>query len=70
MERYPQESVIKAGYKTFIFLAFYFKKGEKTKALSDMTHFFSSFISELRSSVENVTVIKVSNNTFFIIAQN
>ena len=70
MERYPQESVMKAGYKTFTFLAFYFKKGEKTKALSDMTHFFSSFISELRSSVENVTVIKVSNNTFFIIAQN
>ena len=30
-----------------------------------MTHFFSSFISELRSSVENLTVIKVSDNAFF-----
>ena len=56
---------MKAGYKTFIFLAFYFKKGKKKKALSDMTHFFSSFISELRSSVENLTVIKVSDNAFF-----
>ena len=35
-----------------------------------MTHFFSSFISELRSSVENLTVIKVSDNAFFITAQN